>query len=143
MYGIRRLRAGAAGRSLAWLLVAALLWVGALVPAAHAAVVASEAALATSASGDADRARVADFLARADVRSQLESLGVDPDQARERVALLTDEEAASLAGKLDELPAGGIGVLGVIGILALVFLMLVLFDYFGITDIFPWVRSRR
>ena len=143
MHWSRELRAGTAGRSLGWLLIAALLWVGALVPAAQAAVVASEAALAASGAGDADRARVADFLAREDVRGQLETLGVDADQARERVALLTDEEAASLAGKLDELPAGGIGVLGVIGILALVFLMLVLLDYFGVTDIFPWVRARR
>lgn len=77
------------------------------------------------------------------MRTQLESLGVDAEQARERVALLSDPEAASLAGQLDELPAGGIGVLGVIGIIALVFLTLVALDYFGVTDIFPWVKSRR
>lgn len=144
MDGSRRLRAGAAGRSLALLLVAALFWTGSLVPAAHAAVVASEAALATSTSsaGDADRARVAGFLARADVREQLESLGVDPDQARERVATLSDAEAASLAGKLDELPAGGSAALG-IAIAALVIVLILVLELTGVIDIFPRIGSRR
>jgi hypothetical protein len=144
MDGSRRLRAGAAGRSLAFLLVAALLWTGSLAPAAHAAVVASEAALATSASlaGDADRARVADFLARADVRGQLEALGVDPDQARERVATLTDAEAASLAGQLDALPAGGSAALG-LAIAALVIVLILALELMGIIDIFPQIGARR
>jgi hypothetical protein len=138
-HGRLRARLGLALRAL---LIASLLWVGAVVPAAQAAVVTNEAALALTAAGDPDRARVADFLARQDVRRQLEALGVDPAEAGERVALLTDAEAASLAGKLDELPAGGIGFFGVMGIIALVFLVLIVLDYFGVTDIFPWVRSR-
>ncbi len=142
MHGSRTLRARAAARTLAWLLVAALLATGSLVPAAEAAVVTSEAALAGVA-GDADRARVAGFLSRADVQRQLESLGVEAEDAQARVALLTDAEAASLAGKLDELPAGGIGWLGVIGIIALVLLTLIVLDALGVTDIFPWVRSSR
>jgi len=129
-------------RTLAFGLCLALLSSAAFTPAARAAVVSSEAALAVSAAGDADRARVEAFLARADVGRQLEALGVDAGDAEQRVALLSDAEARQLASQLDELPAGGIGVLGVIGIIALVFLTLIALDYFGVTDIFPWVRSR-
>jgi hypothetical protein len=143
MHGSRTLRARAAGRNLAWLLIATLFATGSLVPAAEAAVVTSEAALASSVAGDADRARVAGFLARADVQRQLETLGVDAADAQARVALLTDAEAASLAGKLGDLPAGGIGWLGVVGIIALVFLTLIVLDALGVTDIFPWIRSSR
>ena len=138
----RQLRAGAAGATLAGLLVVSLLVVGGLVPAAHAAVVANEAALASSAAGDGDRARVADFLAREDVRRQLERLGVDPAGAQERVALLTDEEAASVAGQLDELPAGGGAALG-IAIAALVIVIIVVLELMGVIDIFPGVGARR
>lgn len=138
----RDLRAASAGRVLASLLVAALLWAGALVPGAQAAVVASEAALATSPSGDGERARVATFLAREDVRSQLEALGVDPDQARERVALLTDEEATQVAGQIDQLPAGG-GAGLALGITALVLVIILILELAGVIDIFPGIGSRR
>jgi hypothetical protein len=142
MHTSRALRAGSAARSLAFVLIAALLWTGALVPAAEAAVVASEAALASSAAGDADRARVTDFLARADVARQLESFGVDPEQARERVALLTDEEASRIAGKLDQLPAGGSAALG-IAIAALVIVLIVVLELIGVIDIFTGIGPRR
>jgi hypothetical protein len=136
MPSIRKLRAFALA------LAAQLLLVAAVAPAARAAVVSTEAALAVSPAGDAHRAQVEAFLARADVRGQLEALGVDPQDATQRAALLTDQEAAQLSAQIDDLPAGGIGWLGVVGIIALVFVTLIFLDYFGVTDIFPWVRSR-
>lgn len=54
-------------------------------------------------------ARVDARLAREDVRQTMQSLGVDPDQARERVAALTDAEILQLDGKLAQLPAAGDG----------------------------------
>lgn len=54
-------------------------------------------------------ARIDERLAREDVRQAMQSLGVDPDQARERVAALTDAEVLQLDGKLAELPAAGDG----------------------------------
>ena len=68
---------------------------------------------------------------------------MNPDAAKNRVALLTDQEASQLSAQIDELPAGGVGWLGVIGIIALVLLTLIFLDYFGVTDIFPWVHARR
>lgn len=54
-------------------------------------------------------ARIDERLAREDVRQAMQSLGVDPAQARERVAALTDAEVLQLDGKLAELPAAGDG----------------------------------
>jgi len=128
-------------RTLATWLVVSLVWVGAALPAARAAVVSTESALAVSPGGDVHRAQVAAFLDREDVRTQLEALGVDPDQARERVALLTDEEAAQVAGKLDELPAGGSAALA-IAIIALVIAVVLLLEFIGVIDIFPGIGRR-
>jgi hypothetical protein len=55
----------------------------------------------------ADRDKVLAFLDRADVMAQLQSLGVNAENAKQRVNALTDEEVQKIAGKIDELPAGG------------------------------------
>lgn len=85
----------------------------------------------------ADRAgRVASVqaaLSRADVRVQLEALGVDPAAAELRVASLTDAELSEVATRLDSLPAGGDGVIAVIGIL---FIVLIILEWTGVIDIF-------
>jgi len=54
-----------------------------------------------------DRAVVLNALGRSDVASQLQALGLDPATAKDRVAAMSDQEVASLAGKLNALPAGG------------------------------------
>src|SRR5436309_5219085 len=46
-------------------------------------------------------------LSRADVASQLGSLGVERTFAEQRVAAMSDEEIDALIGKLGSLPAGG------------------------------------
>ena len=71
-------------------------------------------------------------MARAEVRAQLERLGVDPVAAQERIAALTDEELQLLATDLEDLPAGG-SALAVVGIVAIVLLVLELLD---VTDLF-------
>jgi hypothetical protein len=59
-----------------------------------------------SAGSQADRNTVLQFLGRADVTSQLQSLGVDPATVKDRVAAMTDQEVQSLAGKIQSMPAG-------------------------------------
>ena len=54
----------------------------------------------------ADRNTVLQFLGRAEVASQLQSLGVDAATARDRIAAMTDQEVQSLAGKIHGMPAG-------------------------------------
>ena len=102
---------------------------------AYAGMLGTDAALAAG-----DRERVAAMLDRADVREQLQALGVAPADVQARVAALSDAEAAQLAGRLQELPAGGNGI---IGALVFVFLVLLITDILGLTKIFPFTRSVR
>ena len=62
--------------------------------------------IASVASAQTDRAAVLNLMSRSDVASQLQTLGLDPKVAKDRVAAMTDEEVRSLAGKLDSIPAG-------------------------------------
>jgi hypothetical protein len=60
---------------------------------------------AAQAAGARDRLR--DFVGRSEVRSQLQSLGVSPVAAQARVSAMSDAEVTNIAGKIDNLPAGG------------------------------------
>jgi hypothetical protein len=114
-------------------LVAALLMVALAMPLpAQAALVATDAAL--------ERQRIAGLLERAEVQQQLRAYGVEPAEARARVAALTDAEAAQLVSNIDELPAGGVGIVGAI---VLVFLVLLVTDILGYTKVFPFTKPIR
>jgi hypothetical protein len=89
---------------------------------------------------DVKRDQVRSFLDRAEVRAALQELGVDPAAARDRVDALSDDELASLAGQLDQAPAGASDVLTAV---VVVFLVLIITDLLGITSIFPFTRSMR
>jgi uncharacterized protein DUF6627 len=102
---------------------------------AQAGIVATDAALAAG-----ERDRVVTLLERADVRAQLEAVGVSPAQVKARVAALSDDEVAQLAGQIDRLPAGGDGIIGAI---VLIFIVLLITDILGLTKIFPFTRSVR
>ena len=85
----------------------------------------------------AERERLAGLLERVEVQTRLQALGVDPADARARVAALSDAEAAALAAHMDELPAGG----DLLGAAVLVFLVLLFTDIMGYTKVFPFTRS--
>lgn len=111
-----------------------------MVQSVQAAMVSTEQvaqAAAAQQAGDS-HARLNDMLARADVQSELQRYGLTEDQARERIAALTDEEAAALVKQVDDAPAGGI-----IGAILLVFFVLLLTDILGLTKVFPFTRSIR
>lgn len=74
---------------------------------AEATLVATESAIAGAPDAETNHARVRAFLDRQDVQVQLEAYGINVDEARARVESLTDDEVALIAGKLDELSAGG------------------------------------
>ena len=87
------------------------------------------------------RATVDSFMAREDVKSQMESFGVDPSEAQARVDTLSDREAVDLAQRIDEAPAGQ-GVLGpVIGAAVLIFLVLLITDLLGFTSVFGFTNK--
>lgn len=92
---------------------------------------------------EVDRDRLRAFLDRAEVRTQLEALGVDRDIARARIDSLTNEEVADIVDRLDQLPAGGDGFGALVGAALLVFIILLITDLLGLTDIFPFVKKQR
>ena len=63
----------------------------------------------SAAQAQAARATVLSQISRVDVAGQLQSLGLTPQAAKDRVAALTDTEVARLAGQIDSLPAGADG----------------------------------
>lgn len=75
----------------------------------------------SAAQAQAARGIVLSQINRADVAGQLQSLGLTPKVAAERVAALTDVEVAKLAGQIESLPAGassgGVILLILIGVL--------------------------
>jgi len=86
------------------------------------------------------RARVLSLLDRADVAAGLQEHGLSADQARERVAALTDAEVEQLAHTIDTAPAGADSFLGV---LVFIFVLLLVTDILGLTKVFPFTRSVR
>jgi len=86
------------------------------------------------------RERITSALERRDVRTQLEALGVNPADVSARVAALSDDEAAQLATRIDQLPAGGDGVGAVVGALVLIFIVLLITDILGLTHVFPLTK---
>jgi hypothetical protein len=137
MDAIRRLR-----RGVALVVATAMLVVSMPLGSARAALVGTEQLLEGHA-GAADRARVLGFLQRADVRAQMVTLGVDPDEAAARVAALSDDQVRAIAGQLDRLPAGQSAVAAVIGAALIIFLVLLVTDLLGLTHIFPFVNHPR
>ena len=110
-----------------------MLVLGLIVPAeVRADIVSTSEVLALEDEGRA-RALVESYLAREDVAAELEALGVDPELAKLRAAALSGPELLELAGRIEEQPAGGDGVLAVLGI---TFLVLLILELVGVIDIF-------
>jgi len=81
--------------------------------------------------------KVVTFLKREAVREQLVQQGVDATLVEQRVTAMSDQEIQALAGRIDELPAGG----DLVGAAVIIFLVLLLTDIMGYTDIFPFVKK--
>ncbi len=102
---------------------------------AQAGMLATPTVAASSA-----KARILGVLERDDVRTQLQAFGVNPADAKARVATLSDDEAAQLAASMDSLPAGGDGFGALVGAAVLIFLVLLLTDILGVTHVFSFTK---
>ena len=105
----------------------------------HAGMVGTDAVLAQEESAML-REKLSSFLARDEVAAEMQKLGVDAASAKLRVDAMTDGELQQVAGKLDQLPAGGESILGVV---FTVFIILLITDILGLTKVFPFTRSIR
>lgn len=96
--------------------------------------------IAKGRDGQTARADINALIGREDVQSALIRQGLDPQEAKQRVAALSDAEAVKLAGMLDDLPAGGSAIGFLVTVILVVFLVLLITDLTGLTDVFPWVK---
>jgi len=104
-------------------------------PTAHAALIAT--AQVAQAAADQDRVAIRQTLARRDIQTELIRRGVNVDEANQRVASLTDEEARTLSQQFGTLPAGGVDVLGAV---LIVFIVLLITDILGLTKVFSFTH---
>jgi hypothetical protein len=104
----------------------------------QAAMIGTEEAVAVH-TAQQNREKVVAALDRPDVVAELERMGVDKSEAQARVAALSDAEVASLAGRVNSMPAGG----DIIGVVLFVFVLLLVTDILGLTKVFPFTRSVR
>lgn len=105
---------------------------------AQAALIGANAVLAAQSRQSAEQ-NIRAALAREDVGSTLQRLGVRADDVRERLAALSDDDVAALSERVDRLPAGG-DFFGTVGV---IFVILLITDILGFTKIFPFTRSQR
>ncbi len=118
------------------ILILSMLSLGLPLQSVQAAIIGADK-VTVSTQGQFDRERIRNIIEREDVRSALEKQGIDARTAHARVDALTDEEVQRVAGKLDQLPAGG----DVLGVLLTVFVVLLVTDILGFTKVFPFTRS--
>ena len=105
-----------------------------------AAMVDTEAALATTFDGQNARNTIKTILAREDAQAVLKAQGIDPLEAMARVDSLTDAEAQRIADQIEELPAGGGFFVTFLIVVGVIVLILVITDAMGYTNVFTFVR---
>ena len=89
-------------RTLCRLLIALMIWTP--MQMAQAGMIGTEQVVTSAA--QADRDAVLQFLGRAEVVNQLQSMGLDATNAKDRVNAMTDQEVRTLAGQIHSMPAG-------------------------------------
>lgn len=122
MRTLRRVR-----RPLCYVSMATFATAVAPVPTAQAALVDTNTMVSQSQRTDA-RAKVNNFISRADVRAQMERLGVSPAEAQTRINSMSDAELQKIAGRLDTMPAGE----GILALALVVIIILGLLALFGV-----------
>ena len=83
------------------------------------------------------------LLSRNDIKNALISQSIDPDEAKARVDSLSDSEVIEVAGRIEQLPAGGGALEALVGAALIVFLVLLITYILGYTDVFPFVKSQK
>lgn len=82
-----------------------------------------------------NKQQVLSFVDSAEVQNKLIELGVNPDDAKQRIAAMTTTELDALNSELNDMPAGGI-----VGVIVTVLVVVAVLDLMGITDVYPFIR---
>ncbi len=83
-----------------------------------------------------NKQQILDMVDSQQVQDQLVALGVNPADAKKRIANMTDAELAEFQRQMDELPAGQ----GVVSAIVTVLVVIALLDVLGVTDVYPFIR---
>ena len=128
-------------RTMAAMVALSISYTGMLTSAQAAVISTDEVAQAQQVMPvGAGQARLNAVLDRTEVQAALQAHGVNVDQARARVAALTDDEATRMADQIDQAPAGASDLLGTI---VFIFVLLLITDILGLTKVFPFTRPAR
>ena len=120
-------------RHLSSILATAIFWLS-LQPLANATMIGTDLIVAEQQSV-IERDALLTALDREDIKQVLVQKGVDPQQAKDRVASMTDEEVVALNNKIDDMPAAS----GAGGAILLILLILLITDLVGATDVYPFI----
>jgi hypothetical protein len=104
------------------------------------AQVASTGAILGDASHISSKEKLAQVIAREDVATKFQELGVDSAIIEQRIASMTDEEASKIAYQIDTLPAGADAGMSVIGAIVFIFVVLLFTDIIGVTNVFNFTK---
>lgn len=89
-----------------------------------------------------ERANLVTMMKSEKVKAELIKLGVNPDEALNRIAALSASEVKKLSQQIEHAKAGGdFGVGSIIGAALFVFIVLLITDILGFTKVFPFTRS--
>lgn len=99
-------------------------------PALEAKIIETQRVL--SPVNESDRTVVDSFLTRAEVEKLMVDMGVDPEEAKGRVAALNEQELQLLQQRISDLPAGA----DALAVMGAVFLVLLILELVGVTHVF-------
>jgi hypothetical protein len=117
-------------------LITVLLLVSSVCQTASAAMVGTEQML-QAGKISASRDDVLQIIAREDVKGALIAQGIDPQEARDRIDSLSDDEVERIYGNLNDLAAGqGVIIFSMI-IVGVIIATVFIFNFTNVTDVFP------
>jgi hypothetical protein len=93
--------------------------------------------------GQEARAQLNQILTREDVKAVFIAQGIDPLEAKARIASLSDAEVVRLYDQIEQLPAGGGDFGTVLVVVGVIFIILVITDSLGYTDVFTFVKTQQ
>jgi len=107
--------------------------------AAQAEMLSTEAAIAKY-SAYANRDFLLAEVRKQEIRDEIIALGVDPEEAEARLAVLSNEEIASIITQMENDSAGADAGAGIVGTLVTVFVILLVTDFLCLTKVFKFTR---
>lgn len=97
--------------------------------------------LITQTQHEVTKQQVLQQLDRQDVQDRLVAMGVDMNDAKQRISQMSDQELAQIAQDFDQMPAGSGAGGAIIGAFLVIFIVLVVTDALGATDVFSFVHD--